>query len=308
MTKLHHDPNWPRAGAWLNGEIPGGTLGHLAVIGAPANRGSITPGRCDLAPAAIRDALNRFSTFDLDQQSNLLELAIRDLNDLDIASLSPEDAFEPILKGVTSAIRDSDAVIVLGGDNSITFPAVQALGDCGLITFDAHLDLRTLEGGLTNGNPIRALLGRGFPGDKIVQIGIQSFANSKAYVDLATDAGIRIFTADQVRADGIESVVRDALQVFDEEPIYVDLDLDVLDRAFAPAAPGSRPGGLTPPEMRTAARLCGEFARVRVIDLVEIDPSQDVGNQTSLAAAACLLSFASGVHRRCLRSSAVRHS
>ncbi len=308
MTKLHNDPNWPRAGAWLRGEIAGGTLGRLSVIGAPANRGSITPGRCDQAPASIRRALDRFSTFDLDQHTNLLDLAIRDLADMDIAELSPEDAVDPIRKGVVEALQDSEAAILLGGDNSITFPAVQALQDCGLITFDAHLDLRGLEGGLTNGNPIRALLHKGFPGDQIVQIGIQSFANSKAYFELASEAGIRIFTADQVRLKGIESIVRDALQTFDSGSVYVDLDLDVLDRAFAPAAPGSRPGGLTPSDLRTAARLCGEYARVRVLDLVEVDPSQDVADQTSLAAAACLLSFASGVHRRCSRSSVVPHS
>lgn len=305
---LFQDRNWPRAGAWLRGETEAGTLGRLTVLGAPANRGSITPGRCDLAPAAIREALDRFSTFDLDYHSNLLEMSVRDLPDLDITKLTPEDAVRTIRDGVAAALPDSDAVIVLGGDNSITFPAVQALGACGLITFDAHLDLRSLEGGLTNGNPIRALLDKGFPGDQIVQIGIQSFANSKAYVDVATEAGIRIFTADQVRSAGMESIVREALQSFDGEALYVDLDLDVLDRAFAPAAPGSRPGGLTPAEMRTAARLCGEFAKVRVFDLVEVDPSQDIADQTSLAAAACLLSFASGVHRRCSRSLAARLS
>jgi formiminoglutamase len=308
MSTLHHDPNWPRAGEWLRGEMQAGTLGRLTVLGAPANRGSITPGRCDLAPAAIRGALDRFSTFDLDYHSNLLDLSIRDLMDLDVASLTPEDALEPIRNGVGAALPDSDAVILLGGDNSITFPGVQALGDCGLITFDAHLDLRSLDGGLTNGNPIRALLDKGFPGDQIVQIGIQSFANSKEYVDVANEAGIRVFTADQVRADGIELLVRDALQSFETDLVYVDLDLDVLDRAFAPATPGSRPGGLTPADMRTAARLCGEFAKVRVLDLVEIDPSRDIADQTSLAAAACLLSFASGVHRRCSRSSAAHLS
>jgi len=98
-----------------------------------------------------------------------------------------------------------------------------------------------------------------------------------------------------------DGTVREALDSFTTEFIYVDLDLDVLDRAFAPATPGSRPGGLTPWEMRTAARVCGEFARVRVFDLVEMDPEQDIAGQTALCAAACLLSFASGVHRRCSR-------
>jgi len=60
------DPNWPRASGWLAGETLSEPAGRLAIIGAPLARGSITPGRCDLAPTAIRKALERFSTYDLE--------------------------------------------------------------------------------------------------------------------------------------------------------------------------------------------------------------------------------------------------
>jgi formiminoglutamase len=205
MSALYHDDNWPRAGAWLRGELGSGKLGRLAVIGAPACRGSITPGRCDLAPAAVRRALDRFSTFDIDDSRNVLDLEANDCGDLDIAAMTPEQAFDPIRRAVSNA--DADALVILGGDNSITYPGVTALGDCGVITFDAHLDLRALDRGLTNGNPVRALLAAGFPGERIVQIGIQSFANSETYLKIAARSGIRVITADQVRARGIERVV-----------------------------------------------------------------------------------------------------
>jgi len=78
------------------------------------------------------------------------------------------------------------------------------------------------------------------------------------------------------------------------DAIYVDFDIDVLDRAFAPAAPGSRPGGITPAELRTAARLCGANPKVLIADLVEIDPERDVAGGTVSAACMCLLAFASG--------------
>jgi formiminoglutamase len=308
MSALYRDPHWPRAGEWLRGTVAGGTLGKLAVVGAPANRGSITPGRCDLAPAAIRAALDRFSTYDADRRLNLLDLAIADRGDAAIAGLRPEDAFDAVRDAVAAAVAVSDAAIVLGGDNSVTYPAASALGSCGLVTFDAHLDLRSLDGGLSNGNPVRALLAGGFPGRRIVQIGIQPFANSEDYMNVAVEAGISVITTDQVRRRGIETVVGEALAGLDTDTIYVDLDLDVLDRAFAPATPGSRPGGLTPWDLRTAAGLCGECAQVRVLDLVEMDPEQDVASQTALAAAACLLSFAAGVHRRCSQLPAARRS
>jgi arginase family enzyme len=289
------DKNWPRADAWLTSET-----GSLGVLGAPLRLGSITPGRCDLAPRAIREALHRFSTYDIETDRDLSALPARDFGDLDLADSTPEQAFTPLSAAVADALQNADALVLLGGDNSITRAGVHGLGPLktsGLLTLDAHLDLRDLDHGLTNGNPVRALLADGMPGGNIVQIGIQSFANSKAYFDVARDAGIRVITADQAHSRGLRKVVRDALDLLAQsvESIYVDLDLDVLDRAFAPATPGSRPGGFAPWELRSAARICGAHPSVRVLDLVEIDPTRDIADATTLTAAACLLSFASGV-------------
>jgi formiminoglutamase len=300
---LHQDLNWPRASAWLAGETLSDPSGRLAVIGAPVARGSITPGRCDLAPAAIRKTLERFSTYDLDTARDVRGLRAEDLGDVDVAGLSPEGAFAPIRDAVTAALKSANAVVLLGGDNSITRPGCHGLGDfarCGLLTLDAHLDLRDLEGGLSNGNPVRALLRDGLPGNHIVQIGVQSFANSGAYAMVARRAGIRVISARPALQRGIGYVMEEALLHLERETdgIYVDLDLDVLDRTYAPATPGSRPGGLAPHHIRQAARLCGEHPKVRVLDLVEIDPTRDIADATVMAAAACLLEFASGVLKR----------
>jgi formiminoglutamase len=302
MTALHHDPHWPRAGAWLRGELtPAAPSGRLAVLGVPLAQGSITPGRCDLAPDAIRRALDRYSLYDFDGARDLRDLAVHDLGNLEVAAFKPSEAFSVVRNAVHSPIFDAaaDALVLLGGDNSVTRPGVRAFGDVSLLTFDAHLDLRDTGPGLSNGNPVRALLEDGFPGSRIVQIGLQSFANSPAYAKVASDAGIRIITAEEVHAGGIDATVGDVLRSFTTDTVYVDFDIDVLDRAFAPGSPGSRPGGLLPWQLRRAARLCGLSERVRVVDIVEVDPTHDVADMTSLAAAACLLSFASGVLQRC---------
>lgn len=296
MSAPHDDPHWPRASAWLAGDRGAGKPdGRLAVIGVPVHLGSITPGRCDLAPAAVRRALFRYSPWDAAGNRDLSRVAVEDLGDLDVASLRPAECFAPVRDGVVRAMNRSDAAVILGGDNSVTRPGVRALGDCGLITFDAHFDLRDIAPRLTNGNPIRALLADGMPGRRIVQIGIQSYANSKAYGDVAREAGITFFTAEHVRLRGIDEVIAEAFQIIGDLAVYIDLDLDVLDRAFAPATPGSRPGGLFPADVRRAARLCGAHRRVRAIDLVEIDPEKDINDITSLTAAACILEFASGL-------------
>jgi formiminoglutamase len=299
------DPNWPRAAQWLSGAHTQNPACRLAVLGAPLRLGSITPGRPDLAPAAVRSALARLSTYDLEFDRDLSCIAVTDLGDLALADLSPADALEPLSGAARRALADADALVLLGGDNSVTRPGCLGmaaafagpLASCGLLTLDAHLDLRDLEPGLSNGNPVRALLGDGLPGANIVQIGIQAFANSRVYFEVAREAGIKVIPIAEMRARSIEQVVEEALDSLDEqvETIYVDLDLDVLDRAFAPATPGSRPGGLTPAELRAAARLCGAHPKVRVLDLVEIDPTKDIADVTVLTAGVCLLSFASGL-------------
>ncbi len=302
---MHQDPHWPRASAWLAATNPHpDSLGTISIIGAPAAKGSITPGRCDLAPAAVREALQFFSPYDMQNDCDLERVAARDLGDLDIAALAPDQSFGIVRRAVASALRKADALVLLGGDNSITYPGVVGLNvelsRCGLLTLDAHLDLRDTANGLSNGNPVRALLDAGLPGANVVQIGIQAFANSCHYASVARDAGVTVVTADEVHTLGIASAVRRALDELAgrAEIIYVDFDIDVLDRAFAPGCPGARPGGLAPWELRIAARECGLEPKVRAIDIVEFDPQNDVNRTTALAAASCLLSFVSGLHQR----------
>lgn len=306
------DPYWPRASAWLAGEFTPSSERSLAIIGAPLRLGSITPGRCDLAPAAVRAILRKFSCYDIESDADLRSIEARDLGDLPLADLKPEGAFDPLRDAVRKALAGAEAVVVIGGDNAVTRPGVHgvagslanslanSLENCGLITLDAHFDLRDLSNGLTNGNPVRALLADGLPGENIVQIGIQPFANSQAYAQVANDAGITVVTMSQIRAHGVERLLTESLDDLSErvEHIYVDLDIDALDRIFAPATPGSRPGGLTPYELRRVAWLCGAHPLVRAIDLVEVDPEQDVAGVTVMATASCLLSFASGVLAR----------
>lgn len=304
------DPRWPRASAWLASEqLPVDVGGYLRVIGAPVRHGSLSGGRFDLAPHAIREALTRFSTWD--GQQDIRSVYARDSDDLSISADAPDLGLETIRGGILDLLLDDAVVAVLGGDNSITRSGVLALArslardrtdplrGVGLLTFDAHHDLRDTSQGLSNGNPVRALLEDGLPGEHVVQVGIQPFANSPEYAEVARDAGITVIDVDEVRRRGIEAVVTGALdQLGALDAIYVDLDVDVLDRAFAPACPGSRPGGLTPAEMQAAARLCGAHPNVLVLDLVEVDPERDVADVTVLATASFLLAFASGLARR----------
>ena len=300
---IYEDPHWPRASAWLAGTSLEETVGTLGLVGAPLNF-SISPGRCDLAPEAVRKAMHRLSTYDIENEVDAMSLACSDYGDLALADMKPEEALAPISEAMAGALGECDAVVLLGGDNGITRAAMHGLGTplerCGLVTLDQHFDLRTLQGGLINGNPVRALLDDGLPGGNIAQVGISSFANSLEYKRLADDAGITVATMDTVHEIGIDAAIEGALDAVAGrvDVIYFDLDVDVLDRAFAPACPGARPGGLSPAQVKRAAFLMGCCPKVKAMDLVEVDPTQDVADTTCLATGMFLLSFACGLVER----------
>ncbi len=298
------DKDWPRASDWIAGKFDSMADGvsSLGFFGAPLSC-SLTPGRTDLCPQALRKAFSRYSVYDIPHNNDLRIIGTDDKGDLDIADMRPEQAVDNIAQQVREFSDKNTPVILFGGDNSITRGGVHGLSRsidrCGLITLDAHFDLRHLDDGLHNGNPVSALLADGMLGSHIVQIGIQSFANSGEYAAKAASERITYVPVEQVYEDGIERTMRDAFEhLRDLDGIYFNLDVDVLDRAFSPATPGSRPGGLMPWQVRQMAYLCGSHYNIGAMDIVEIDPEKDVADVTLLAAASFVLSFASGTLER----------
>jgi formiminoglutamase len=298
------DPQWPRASAWLTGGDP--ATAPLRVVGVPCSVGSISPSQAWRTPDAVRQALARLSPWDPVAGIDLAEaLSCADLGDWPVADLDLQPAIDDITR--RAAGLDRDAVhVFLGGDNAITRAWVAGLcgpdlSRVGVVTMDAHHDVRHLDDGPRNGTPIRGLIeGHGLPGTNVVQIGIAPFANSAAYAAWCADQGITIATVQDVRAmGGAALAMREALARLSHcEVIAVDLDVDVLDVAHAPACPGARPGGLTPDDLFAAARVAGADARVVAADLVEVDSTTDHDGCTVMAMAMTLLAFAAGVATR----------
>lgn len=200
-------------------------------------------------------------------------------------------------------------VIALGGDNSLTYPVALGARASGLITFDAHFDLRD---GVSNGTPVRRLVedvpvlstldtARIDP-TRIVQIGIADFANSVAYARRAADWGIRVITLDEVRRRGIDDVVAEALEVAGagaDARIHLDIDVDVCDRSVAPGCPASVPGGLQAWELRALTRAVAADPRVVSADLAEVDATADADDaRTVRLAVLCVLELLSGLASR----------
>lgn len=296
------DPNLSENRRWLSVADLLGPFADakIAVLGVPLGEGSITPGRCDLGPATLRATLKRISTYDLETGADLSGLRLFDAGDVDLRQLALVQAFVPIRDAVAAEAARRDLVVLIGGNNAITRPGVHGvdatLSRMGLITFDAHFDLRDTDLGLNNGNPIQALLEDGLPGANISQIGLAPFANTKKAHDKAKAAGIAVHTLADCRAQGFAALVARELDRLSKlcDCLYVDCDIDVIDRAQMPAAPGARPGGISADEFFAATRLAAAHPKVKAIDLAEFDPSTDANATGALTAARWLAEVASG--------------
>jgi len=276
----------------------------VALIGAPLGRESISPGRCDLAPETLRAALKRLSVYDLETGADLSGLAVFDAGDVAVAALTPAEAFAPLREAVRRETQRRRLTILLGGNNAVTRPGVHGLDgtlrQVGVLTFDAHFDLRDTDGGLNNGNPIQALLDDGLPGSHISQIGLAPFANTRKAHDKAIAAGIAVHSLRECCERGFAALVEAELERLSGlcQAIYVDCDIDVIDRAQMPAAPGARPGGIAVRDFLAAARLVAAHPKVRCADLAVFDPSLDMGGIGALTAARWLAEILAGFIRR----------
>jgi formiminoglutamase len=294
---LSHDENWPRANTLFTAGL---NASDFALIGIPAHKSSLSPTSANLTPGAIREALARYSTFAGSTKTDLTKLAMVDLGDVTDPDFADGEA--KVAASVENLLANHKLVMALGGDNSITYSVARGLwkdlSKVGVITFDAHHDLRD---GQSNGSPIWRLIQAGLPGKNIVQIGISDFANSAAYSKRAEDNGITVIDRAMMRSQSIEKIVTDALAIAgaNGREIYVDVDVDVCDRSVAPACPASVPGGITADEIRNAVRLVAKDSRVRAIDITEIDAALDTPDQRTVRLAALLvLEAAAGVASR----------
>ena len=274
----------------------------VGLVGVPLAAGSVTPGRCDLAPGMLRQTLRRIGRYDV-ETGREIATKVCDHGDAPIEALSIEDATPVIRDKVAASVEAHALTLLVGGNNAVTRPGVLGLGlpldKVGLITLDAHFDMRDTDQGLSNGNPVRALIEDGLPGANIAQVGLASFANSRKMHEDAVAAGNLVIAMGEISRDRIEEAISTALNhVRHCEAIVVDCDIDVIDRSQFPAAPGARPGGMAVQDFFVAVRRLSAEPRVRLIDLTEWDPPLDPSDLSGLTAARWVAECLSGFEMR----------
>ncbi len=273
---------------------------NVAMFGVSTYQTSLSPRSPTSTPDAIRAAFHRYSTWSWASRVDLAEyVAVVDHGDVDEPDGDgARERLAAMLEGVEAPL-----VMFLGGDNAATWHALGALaGDqldqFGLITLDAHLDMRD---GRSNGSPVRQLLDEGLDPRHVVQVGLGEYSNSAAYARDSLKRGVRIIERDAFHREDAAVIARRALEVARQggRRVYVDIDLDVADRSIVPGCPASAPGGLSADEVRRFVRELASSAHVAAIDFTEVDVAQDASDQRTVRLAALLvLETLAGVQRR----------
>lgn len=280
-----------------------GVKGEYGLVGLPLSKTSISHSGASFAPGAIREALQSYTVYSGEERFDLRDQMI-DFGDVYLSPTNLIQNQDTLYEALVDVFRADAArnYFLLGGDHSVSYSAIKAyaevFGEVGVIQFDAHHDLRNTEdGGPTNGTPFRRLLTDGIlSGDNLVQIGIRDFTNARAYHEYAEEEGVSVYTMGDVLDSGIGSILKREINRLKEKvsTIYISLDMDVLDQAYAPGCPAIGPGGMTSHTLFEGLALLSKEASVKVMDIVEIDPTIDIRNMTSRVAAYSLLQFMKG--------------
>ena len=254
---------------------------RFVFFGVPYDKTSTYKAGSRFAPGALRDVSANMELYSVRSKVDLEQVAVHDWGDVDIV----ENLVETLgrVKSVCSELLDSNKIpIMVGGEHSITKAAADALPeDTGLVSFDAHLDLRDefLGEKLSHATFMRRVSER-LGSDHIMEVGIRAF--SKPELDFTRKSGVTMITPQDLREAGISKTaqrIRGFLSGFSQS--YVTVDIDVLDPAFAPGVGNPEPDGLSTDELLTLVDASMEKNTVG-FDLVEVSPQLDSGQTAAV--------------------------
>ncbi|CAN5606002.1 agmatinase [soil metagenome] len=265
----------------------------IAVVGVPFDSGVTYRPGARFGPAAIRQASRLLKPYHpaLDV-SPFAAAQVVDAGDISANPFDIDAAVEEIRAGVLGLLgRPEQRVVLLGGDHTIALPALQAInavhGPVALVHFDAHLDTWDTYFGApcTHGTPFRRASEQGLlVKDHSAHVGIRGSLYDRA--DLLEDAelGFTVVHCRDIDRIGVDGVIERVLERVGEHPVYVSIDIDVLDPAFAPGTGTPEIGGMSSRELVAVLRAMRGLPIVAA-DVVEVSPAYDHAEVTAVAAA-----------------------
>jgi agmatinase len=252
----------------------------VAIVGAPMDDlVSDRPG-ARLAPRAIRGASSPPGPHLEVKVDAFADLRVVDFGDAPVIPADVDVSHGAIESTVGQVLGAGALPVVLGGDHSITEPAVRAVaaahGPVGMVHFDTHTDTGEEVFGVarSHGTFIRRLVEAGqLDGSRYAQIGLRGYWPGEAEFAWQASHGITSLFMHDVRDLGISEVVRRAIAAVGPGPVYLTVDVDVLDPAFVPGTGTPEPGGMTAVDLLLAVRTVAEELELVAADVVEVIPT-----------------------------------
>lgn len=259
---------------------------NVIILSVPLDHsGSFRPGT-RFAPSAIRDASFALEEYSLHSDRNILDIPFFDWGELELPPGDLSNSLE-LIEDVTSKIlNDNKSPVIIGGEHLITYPVIKALKkkfeELVVFDIDAHFDLRDSYSGMTysHATVMRRVI-EVIGVQNLYQFGIRSGAKEEK--DFSIKNNIR-----PLSGMGFE----EALLKVDGRPVYISLDIDVVDPAFAPGVGTPEPGGPSSRELLDAlSGLRTQDSRLNIVgfDLVEVSPPYDPSSITSILAAKLII-------------------
>ncbi len=265
----------------------------IAVVGVPFDSGVTYRPGARFGPAAIRQASRLLKPYHPALDAAPFTAAqVVDAGDIAANPFDISAAVDQIRDGVAALLtEDGHKVVLLGGDHTIALPSLQALhavhGPLALVHFDAHLDTwdTYFSAPCTHGTPFRRAAEQGLlVKDRSAHVGIRGSLYDRA--DLLDDAelGFTVVHCRDIDRIGVAGTIERILERVGDHPVYVSIDIDVLDPAFAPGTGTPEIGGMTSRELVAVLRAMRALPIVGA-DVVEVSPAYDHAEVTAVAAA-----------------------
>ena len=264
----------------------------VAIVGAPFDLATTNRPGARFGPRAIRSLAYEAGTYHLDLGIEIYDyLEVIDYGDAHCPHGQTEASHANIRKRVYEIASRGIVPIILGGDHSITWPAATAVadvhgyGNVGIVHFDAHADTADIiDGNLaSHGTPMRRLIESGaVPGDRFVQVGLRGYWPPAEVFAWMKEQGMVWHTMQEIWDRGFKEVMADAIAeaLSKADKLYISLDVDSLDPAFAPGTGTPEPGGMAPVDLLRMVRQLAVDHEVVGMDVVEVAPAYDVSDLT----------------------------
>ncbi len=265
----------------------------IAILGIPFDSGtSYRPG-ARFGPQSIRQASRHLRTnfHPAYETEPFVELQVADAGDISCNPFNIEEAVSQIQSSSDQIIEATNRIISLGGDHTIALPLLRSVkkynGPVALVHFDAHLDTWDTYFGApyTHGTPFRrAAEEKLFLEHASMHVGIRGPLYSSEDLKIDEELGFKVIHCDELQKEGIDHVVKRIKKRVGDNPIYLSIDIDVLDPAHAPGTGTPEVAGMSSRELLGILRgLAG--LKIVSADVVEVAPAYDHAEITSLAAA-----------------------